>query len=204
MNPLKKYLTPLMAGLVVLSLSSCAASSAAPQSRSTNSPTPETTKTPAATSTPARTLQKTPAASQSPKTTKATGKATGDRATSTAQAKNKVTLNIYQADGQCQALKPEKVTVPADSPVTAAVGQVLKQADSSDFPLAGYRVQVNPSNRVATVDFRLSPNSRRQFISLSPCEQFALFGSLRKTLTDNSQLKIKDVRFTHQGKQIVL
>jgi hypothetical protein len=50
----------------------------------------------------------------------------------------------------------------------------------------------------------LSPNSRRQFVSLSTCEQFALFGSLRKTLTDNSPLKIKGVRFTERGQDIVL
>ncbi|NEQ15875.1 MAG: sporulation/spore germination protein, partial [Moorea sp. SIO3E2] len=33
---------------------------------------------------------------------------------------------------------------------------------------------------------------------------FALFGSLRKTLTANSQLNIKDVRFTEQGEDIYL
>jgi hypothetical protein len=94
------------------------------------------------------------------------------------------------------------VDVPAENPAQAAVGKVLKQADSGDFDLAGYRVKVNPESRVATVDFRLSPNSKRQFSSLSSCEQFAMFGSLRKTLTDNTQLKIKNVRFTNQGAEI--
>jgi hypothetical protein len=96
------------------------------------------------------------------------------------------------------------VAVPAATTVNAAVGKVLDKASSGDFGLAGYRVNVNAKSGVATVDLRLSPDSRRQFASLSSCEQFALFGSLRKTLTNNSQLKIKDVRFTEQGQQIVL
>ncbi|MFM6369036.1 MAG: sporulation/spore germination protein, partial [Dolichospermum sp.] len=40
--------------------------------------------------------------------------------------------------------------------------------------------------------------------SLSSCEQFALFGSVRKTLMSNSEWKIKDVRFTERGEDIVL
>jgi hypothetical protein len=86
--------------------------------------------------------------------------------------------------------------------VDAAVGTVLKEAASGDFDLAGYRVNVNANSRVATVDLRLSPDSQRKFVSLSTCEQFALFGSLRKTLTANSQLNLKDVRFTQQGQEI--
>ena len=70
--------------------------------------------------------------------------------------------------------------------------------------LAGYRVNLDLNKRVVTIDFRLSPDSKRQFVSLSMCEQFTLFGSLRKTLTDNPQLKIKDVRFTNQGQEIRL
>lgn len=203
MNRLKNYLPPLMTGLIVLSLSSCASPPANRQSGNTGSPTTETTNTPSTTgsdsaaSTPAQPQTKTPVTSQPLN-------ATSDRSTSTARARNTVTLNVYQADSQCQALVPEKVTVPADSPMNAAVGKVLKQADSGDFELAGYRIQVNPKSGIATVDFRLSPDSRRQFASLSACEQFALFGSLRKTLTDNSQLKIKDVRFTQQGQTIQL
>jgi hypothetical protein len=199
MNPLKKYLAPLMTGLIVLSLSSCASSVANRQSDKANSPTHETGNMPSTTlssraaATPAQPQSQTPVTSQPSNTTG-----------SIAQAKDTVTLTIYQADNQCQTLVPEKVAVPATRVVDTAVGQVLKQADSGDFDLAGYRVQVNSKSGVATVDFRLSPNSRRQFVSLSSCEQFALFGSLRKTLTDNSRLKIKNVRFTQQGQEIVL
>lgn len=188
MNPLKKYLAPLMTGLIVLSLSSCSSSVANRQNNQAKSPTHETGKMPSITLS-----AKAATTSNQPQTS-----------TPVAQAQNTVTLSIYQADNQCQTLVAEKVAVPATRVVDTAVGKVLKQADSGDFDLAGYRVQVNSKSGVATVDFRLSPNSRRQFVSLSSCEQFALFGSLRKTLTTNSQLKIKNVRFTQQGQEIVL
>lgn len=117
---------------------------------------------------------------------------------------NTLALNIYHPDNQCETLIPEKVAVSVDNPVTNAVGKVLELATSSDFDLAGYRVNLDLNKRVVTIDFRLSPDSKRQFVSLSMCEQFALFGSLRKTLIDNPQLKIKDVRFTNQGQEIRL
>ncbi|MCP2731255.1 sporulation/spore germination protein [Limnofasciculus baicalensis] len=117
---------------------------------------------------------------------------------------NTISLNIYHPDSQCETLIPEKVAVSADTPVTNAVGKVLELATSSDFDLAGYRVNLDLNKRVVTIDFRLSPNTKRQFVSLSTCEQFALFGTLRKTLIDNPQLKIKDVRFTNQGQEIKL
>ncbi len=198
MNSLKAYLTPLITGLIVLSLTSCGASPGNPQSNNTNTSTAETAKVPitrlsdSTGSTPAQSQQKIPVVSQP-------SNATG----SIAQAKNTVTLSLYQADSQCQTLVAKKVAVPADSAVDAAVGHVLKQADSGDFEIAGYRVEVNPKNGIATVDFRLSPNAKRQFVSLSSCERFALFGSLRKTLTDNSLLKIKTVHFTERGQEIV-
>lgn len=199
MNRLKKYLTPLITGLIVVSLNSCASSPNNQPSDNANSLTTETGNTAStglsarAASTPAQPQPEIPVASQP-------SNATG----TSPQGKGKVTLNIYQADNQCQTLVAEKVAVPVTNVVDAAVGQVLRQAESGDFDLAGYRVQVNPKSRVATVDFRLSPNSRRQFVSLSSCEQFALFGSLRKTLTNNSRLKIKNVRFTERGQEIVI
>lgn len=200
MNCIKNYLTPLVIGLIVLSLNSCASSPTNRQSDNANLPTAGTAQTPSTTflsdsgvSIPAQPEKEAPVADQSSQAT-----------SSTTPAKDTVTLTIYQVDSQCQTLVSEKVALPATSPVDAAVGKVLNQADSGDFDLAGYRVQVNPKNGIATVDFRLSPNSRRQFVSLSSCEQFALFGSLRKTLTDNSPLKIKGVRFTERGQDIVL
>ncbi|HBB34655.1 MAG TPA: sporulation/spore germination protein [Cyanobacteria bacterium UBA8803] len=121
-----------------------------------------------------------------------------------AKATKTIALNIYYVDSQCETLVPEKVAVAANSPVNAAVGKLLERASSSDFDLAGYRVNLDANRGIATIDFRLSPDSKRQFVSLSQCEQFALFGSLRKTLTANPQLKIKEVRFTDQGERIFL
>jgi hypothetical protein len=216
MNRLKNYFIPLVSGVFILSLSSCS-SPPTVESNNANSPTPATTNSPLSNqldATPTPVESQTPLASQpdlvpapvqrqKPVTSQPLTK-TGTKATPTAQAQNTISLNIYQADSQCQTLVPEKVTIPAGSPVDAAVGKVLEKASSGDFDLAGYRVNVNAKSGVATVDLRLAPDAQRQFLSLSTCEQFALFGSLRKTLVDNAQLKIKDVRFTEQGQELEL
>ncbi len=119
-----------------------------------------------------------------------------------AETSKTVNVTLYTSDTQCQQLIPQKVSVPAEEPMTNAVGKIIDERDTADFSLSGYRVNVR--NGVATVDLRLSPQSKRQIASLSSCEQFALFGSLRKTLMSNSQWKIKDVRFTEKGEEIVL
>ena len=96
----------------------------------------------------------------------------------------------------------EKTAISANQPIAGAVGKVLENADSADFSVSGYRVNV--ASGVATVDLRVAPDSKRKLISLSSCEQMAIFGSLRKTLTSNAQWKIKSVRFTDRGKEVVL
>ncbi|NJR50680.1 MAG: hypothetical protein HC780_15035 [Leptolyngbyaceae cyanobacterium CSU_1_3] len=103
-------------------------------------------------------------------------------------------------DNQCKGFVSEKVRVPADQPVTKAIAMVLENADNADFSLSGYRVSV--SSGVATIDLRLPPASKRRFSSLSNCEQLALFGSLRKTLTGNKPLKVRGVKFVDRGKEI--
>ncbi|AUT00522.1 hypothetical protein CLI64_09045 [Nostoc sp. CENA543] len=122
--------------------------------------------------------------------------------TSKAISSKTVNVTLYTSDVQCQEFVPQKVTVPATEPLTNAVGRIIEEQDTADFSVSGYRVRVK--NGVATVDLRLAPQSKRQFASLSSCEQFALFGSLRKTLTSNSQWKIQEVRFTNKGEEIVL
>lgn len=117
-------------------------------------------------------------------------------------AANTVNVMVYQADSQCEALVPQQMAVPQAEPMEAAVGRVLEQNATADFSVAGYRVDV--ANGVATVDLRLSPDSRRQFESLSSCERFALFGSLRETLTQNPQWSVSEVEFTEGGEEIVL
>ncbi|WP_414530884.1 sporulation/spore germination protein [Nodularia chucula] len=111
-------------------------------------------------------------------------------------------VTLYTSDSQCQTLIPQPVSLPATETITAAIGKIIEQQDTSDFDLSGYRIQIE--NGIATVDLRRSPESQRQFVSLSSCEQFALFGSLRKTLISNTEWEIKDVRFTEQGQEIII
>ncbi|GAB4303875.1 MAG: hypothetical protein Fur0025_45410 [Oscillatoriaceae cyanobacterium] len=115
-----------------------------------------------------------------------------------------VTVTIYKPDPLCQELIPEPVAVSVEDPIEAAVGKVLEARNSADFTVAGYRIDIDPSTGVATVDMRLTPGSQRRFVSMSSCEQFALFGSLRRTLTENRQWGINEVRFTDRGEEIIL
>ncbi|MBW4521676.1 MAG: GerMN domain-containing protein [Scytolyngbya sp. HA4215-MV1] len=117
---------------------------------------------------------------------------------------SRVAVDLYQVDSQCSELIAEKISVSADRPVEAAVEKILAQQSNTDFNLSGYRVSLDKTNGIATIDFRLAPGSKRGMTSLSSCEQLALFGSLRKTLTSNAQWKINRVRFTERGKEIVL
>ncbi len=96
------------------------------------------------------------------------------------------------------------MAVSVEDPIEAAVGKVLEARNSADFTVAGYRIDIDPSTGVATVDMRLTPGSQRRFVSMSSCEQFALFGSLRRTLTENRQWGINEVRFTDRGEEIIL
>ncbi|WP_414543862.1 sporulation/spore germination protein [Nostoc sp. CCY0012] len=170
----KRLLLPLIVVAIAASISSCSSS---PTSTSIDSETPAPTTTPS-------TVPKTPAATS----TDPTGKTTN--------------VTLYTSDPQCQELIPQQVSVAAEQPVTSAVGKIIAERDTADFNLSGYRVNVE--NGVATVDLRLSPQSKRKLVSLSSCEQFALFGSLRKTLTSNAEWKIQEVRFTEQGKEVIL
>ena len=201
MNRLKKRFTLLITGVIVLSLSSCTSLPTSGKSDTTPLSTAKTLKSlSGSTEEKTQPLLKALASQLSPSSEPLS--ASTSKATSTVQPSKTVTLRIYQADSQCQNLVSQKVAVPAGSPANAVVGKVLQQADSGDFDLGGYRVNINAQTGVATVDLRRLPSSQRQFISLSACEQFALFGSLRKTLIANSQLKIKDVRFTEQGRTL--
>ena len=119
-------------------------------------------------------------------------------------AANTVSINIYKPDSRCQKLISEPVAVDSEQPIQAAVGKVLAERNTADFSVAGYRVILEPNNGLATIDMRLKPDSPRKFVSLSSCEQFALFGSLRQTLTDNPKWQINTVRFTERGKDIIL
>ncbi len=213
MKTTKRYLLPAIAVTIVLGLSSCNSN---PTTSNIDSQTPSPTATPNTTSSPEPipTPTNTPSSrssSQIPSVAQLREKSPNQESAgentpslSISKATNNKTSNvtIYTSDVQCQELIPEKVSVPANEPVTNAVGKIIEKRDTSDFSLSGYRVNVK--NGVATVDLRISPESKRQIASLSSCEQFALFGSVRKTLTSNAAWNIKEVRFTERGEDIVL
>ncbi len=71
--------------------------------------------------------------------------------------------------------------------------------DYNAFKLESYQVNINGST--ATVDMQLAPSSQRQFVSLSSCEQRALFGSVEKTLLNNADWNVSAVKFTSNGKK---
>lgn len=199
MSTSKRYLLPFIVAIAA-SLGSC--NSNPTTGDVTNvSPTPTitpTTSSPTPSPSPSKPPIKTSSSNVEPvKTTTPT-----PDTTTQAAASKTVNVTLYASDAQCQELIPQKTSVPAQEPVTGAVGKIIEQQDTGDFNFAGYRVNVK--NGVATVDLRLSPQSKRQLASLSSCEQFALFGSLRKTLTSNAQWNIKEVRFTERGQEIVL
>ncbi|NEO97559.1 MAG: sporulation/spore germination protein [Symploca sp. SIO2E9] len=191
MNTIKQHLVPLAMGLVLASLSGCGWLAANSQEFFRFSPA-------VATDTNIKPLlPEESVANEQPNTTL-------DQQNNLNNTSTSLTLNIYRVDNQCHELESEVVQVRADGVVDAVVNKVLEQTTSSDFDVAGYRVKVNAQSGVANIDLRLVPDSRRKFVSLSTCEQLALFGSLRRTLTNNSQLKIRDVRFTERGQEIYL
>ena len=113
-----------------------------------------------------------------------------------------VSITIYEADAECETFVPMQVEVSRTNPLDGAISAVLDRWNSGDFTLAGYEVSLDEATRIATVDLRVDPASERQFISLSTCERFALFGSLSQTLTQNSQWQISRVQFTEKGQPI--
>ncbi|MEH2066584.1 MAG: sporulation/spore germination protein [Nostoc sp.] len=213
MKTTKRYFLPLIAVTIVFGLSSCNSN---PATNNIDSKTPSPTTTPNTTLSPEPITTPTNSSSSStssqiPTVAQFREKSLNQKSlkentasSSTSKTTNPKTANvtIYTSDTQCQQLIPEKVSVPADQPVKNAVGKIIEKRDTSDFSLSGYRVNVK--NGIATVDLRISPESKRQIASLSSCEQFALFGSLRKTLTSNVAWNIKEVRFTERGEDIVL
>lgn len=186
MNASQKYLTAAIAALILVGGASGCGTPTANRSSDNSPPAPAVSDTATPTAQPSEKIPKSTAAISNP------------------APKNTVSVTIYEADSQCNELIPNKVAVPAGDSLQAAVGKVLEPYDTKDFDIAGYEVSVAAKTGVAIVDMRLDPNSKRQFVSLSSCEQFGLFGSLRKTLTSNPAWKIKDVRFSDRGKEIEL
>lgn len=192
MNGTKKHLTYLLTGLIVVSISGCGA----PNNHSNNA-TPANQQTP----TTKNQVQSQPDSSAKSSTQKTNTSEKAEKQALQNTDPNSATVTIYHVDNQCAEFVPKKVAVPKNNTLNAAIGKVIEKGTSSDFNVAGYRVKVN--NNVATVDLRLAANSKRKFVSLSSCEQYALFGSLRKTIAENPQWNVKEVVFTEQGQEIV-
>jgi hypothetical protein len=189
MNTNKRYFLLLMMVTIFTSLSSCSLRDTS-QRIDSQASTPVATPTMITSPTPNKKITIAQLRAKSPQT---------DQLLSTAPTTN---VTLYTSDTQCQELIPQVVSVSAAAPIKSTVGKILEKQDRSDFSLSGYRVNVKQG--VATIDLRMSPESKRQLASLSSCEQFALFGSLRKTLTSNAKWNIKEVYFTERGEEITL
>ncbi|MGB7086376.1 MAG: hypothetical protein WBD47_12540 [Phormidesmis sp.] len=113
-----------------------------------------------------------------------------------------VTVSVYTIDDQCNGFVEESVQVPSDQAISEAVGKAMSAVDYNAFKLAGYQVNIN--GNTAIVDMQLAPGSQRQFVSLSSCEQRALFGSVEETLLNNPDWNVEAVKFTDGGKEIIL
>ncbi len=212
MNTIKRYFLPPIFVTMVVSLGSCSSNPTAGNidsatSYPTTAPAPTNSlpsQSPSQIPSVAQLREKSPNQESSEKSPnqESSKENTPSSPTSKVATAKTTSVTLYTSDPQCQKLIPEKVSVPAEEPVTNVVSKILEKRDTSDFSLSGYRVNIK--NGIATVDLRISPESKRQITSLSSCEQFALFGSLRKTLTSNAQWNIKEVRFTERGEDIVL
>ena len=114
-------------------------------------------------------------------------------------------VSIYKMDDQCNTYEAETVQVERDEAMSQAVGKVMTVAETYDkFELAGYRFSYDADSDTATIDLRLSPDSERQFVSLSSCEQRSLFGSVEETLTQNSDWAVETVEFTDRGEELLM
>ncbi|MGF1491036.1 MAG: hypothetical protein ACFBSC_00990 [Microcoleaceae cyanobacterium] len=112
-------------------------------------------------------------------------------------------ITLYSVDSNCDALVPQKVIAPSGNSLEFAVAQVFDLNTNEDFPLS-YRLEVDSDHQAVTIDLRIPTTSPRPLTALSACEQLALFGSLRKTLTENPQWQVHQVHFTHAGKEVAL
>jgi hypothetical protein len=203
---LRPFFTTLVFGTILACLGSCTPSS---PSSDTTSPTPTpSNSTPQVQVTPTNQPLPSPTATASattqPKAATASVPPEPAKTPASKVAKEPVSVTIFLADDQCQKMVPKEVKVSAESPVAGAVTEVVGQVKIKDLDLEKPEIAVDFSKQTAAIDLRLSANSKRNFDSLSSCEKFVLFDSLRSTLTKNTKWSIKTVKFTNQGKTIEL
>ena len=113
-----------------------------------------------------------------------------------------VTVSVFTIDDQCNEFVEQSVQVPSDQAIASAVGKAMSAVEYNAFKLAGYQVDID--GNTAIVDMQLAPGSQRQFVSLSSCEQRALFGSVEETLLNNNDWDVDAVKFTASGKELLL
>ncbi|MEZ2278249.1 MAG: hypothetical protein ACBR12_15195 [Microcoleus sp.] len=124
-------------------------------------------------------------------------------ATGTTELDSTVTVTVYKVDNNCKSLHPETVTGPDNQLMSSAVNEVLKQQVFTSLGLVGYRLRIDRTLGVATVDLRTSGNDRQKLQNLSSCQMLSLFGGVRQTLTSYAPWQIKTVRFTELGEDIL-
>ncbi|MBP0028226.1 hypothetical protein PN466_19260 [Roseofilum reptotaenium CS-1145] len=110
-----------------------------------------------------------------------------------------IEMTVYQLDPFCESFVEKSIQVPEQNALQATIHNAIEEGTTADFTIAGYRLQPNPTDNSLTIDFRLSPQSGRLFVSLSTCERMALLGSLKETLTQSSRWNIEEVKFTDRG-----
>lgn len=117
-----------------------------------------------------------------------------------------ITVTRYGINATCDGFTAQGQSTLDPDDLTDLVGDILQDPSQTldGFDLSGYRVQRSPSDPTVTIDFRIDPDSPRQWVSLSSCEQTIVMGSLRKTLLDNPELGIDTVRFSDRGDPIQL
>lgn len=113
------------------------------------------------------------------------------------------TATLFTADASCSGFEATTVELPKEGAIAQAVGAVLADESIDGIPLTGYRVDQRLSGAVR-VDLRFAPGMSQSIYSLSSCEQFALFDSIRATLIHNSQWQVTQVIFTERGKELAL
>lgn len=111
-------------------------------------------------------------------------------------SKNKIRLTMYIGTAWW-TYKTKTVYVSATRPITDVVGKLLKQDIlPPGVRLINYKVTVR--NRIATINLITGRNSRG-LASASSTSSFVLYGSLEKTLTENSQLNINKIVILQNG-----
>ncbi|BAY82079.1 hypothetical protein NIES267_15570 [Calothrix parasitica NIES-267] len=205
----KKYIFPLMLSVMVISASSCGSNpknvgsleeTPSDESPVASSPFPtpnSETQTPEI----EITTPSSPTTKTAPFGTETTPAPESINQNKTGNLKNS-DITVFTSDLDCQKLVPQKISVSSKEPMKDAVGKIIASKNTADLNISNYRVNVN--NGTATVDLRVPPDSPRQLVSLSSCEQFTLFKSIEKTLTSNPKWKVKNVRFTQAGEEIYL